>query len=347
MEKNNKRVKQSDIAKKLGVSVATVSRALKNSLEISDEMKERVKQTAKELSYQPNFMASNLRSQKNFSIGVIIPRIVHEYMASIIKGITMEASSYNYQIMINVTDHSYDKEVKSVELFSSGIVDGVLICASNETKYISHFEMLRNNNIPFVMFDKDIQKLQAPKVVVDDFHGAYRAVEHLISQGYKNIANLQDNLISHGSLKRMKGYFSALKKYNFPQNKDFVASLQTISIEESKRVTEELLRTYPQIDAIFAITDEIAVGALQAAKSLGINVPQDLGVIGFSNWQISQVVSPSLSTVDQPGIEVGRTALKLLIQNIKDPIYFQDNFPIKILKTKLLVRESSFRAVPN
>jgi LacI family transcriptional regulator len=343
MDKNKKRVKQSDIAEKLGVSVATVSRALKNRMEISDEMKERVKQAARELSYQPNFMAANLRSQKNFSIGVIIPRIVHEYMASIIKGISQEASTYNYQIMVNVTDHSYAKEVKAVELFASGIVDGVLVCASNETTDVSHFENLRNNNIPFVMFDKDIQKMEAPKVVVDDFSGAYRAVEHLIQQGYKNIAHLQDNMISHGSQKRMKGYYSALKKYGISKNQDYLVSLQTISIGESKRLTEELLRTYPEIDAIFAITDEIAIGAMQAAQKLGKRIPEDVGIVGFSNWQISQVVSPTLSTVAQPGIEVGRTALKLLMQNIENPRYFQDNFPIKILKTKLLVRESSFR----
>jgi LacI family transcriptional regulator len=340
-----RRVKQADIAKKLGISIATVSRALKNRIEISEEVREKVRQVAKELSYQPNFMASNLRAQKNFVIGVIIPKIVHEYMASIIKGISEEAHSSPYQLMIHLTNDSYQKEVKAMELFANGMVDGVLICATNETIYTEHFDILRENNIPFVMFDKDIQKLQAPKVVVDDFSGALRAVEHLIEQGYQHIAHLQDNMVSHGSQKRLKGYYSALKRHKLTKNSEYVVQLSSISIDESRRVTEDLLKTHPEIDAIFAITDEIAVGALQAAQQAGKKIPEEFGVIGFSNWQISRVVQPSLSTIAQPGTEVGRTAFRLLMHHIENPRYFQDNFPVKILKTKLLVRESTDRKI--
>lgn len=338
-----RRVKQADIAKKLGVSIATVSRALKNRIEISEEMRGKVRQVAKELAYQPNFMASHLRTQKNYVIGVIIPKIVHEYMSSIIKGISEEAHSSPYQLMIHLTHDSYQKEVKAMELFANGMVDGVLICATNETIYTEHFDILRQNNIPFVMFDKDIQKLQASKVVVDDFSGAMRAVEHLIEQGYQHIAHLQDNMVSHGSQKRLKGYYSALKKHKLTKKSDYVVQLASISIDESRRVTEDLLKTHPEIDSIFAITDEIAVGALQAVQQAGRKVPDEFGVIGFSNWQISHVVQPSLSTIAQPGMEVGRTAFRLLMQHIENPRYFQDNFPVKILKTKLLVRESTNR----
>jgi DNA-binding LacI/PurR family transcriptional regulator len=298
---------------------------------------------AKEMYYQPNFMASHLRTQKNFSIGVIIPRIIHQYMASIISGILEEANEHHYQVMISVSEHLYEKEVKAIEMFSSGIVDGLLICVSNQTKYISHLEQLSQNNIPFVLFDKDISRIDAPKVVVDDYTGALGAVEHLIEQGYKHIAHLQDNLINHSSQKRLKGYYSALKKHNLQKNPDLVIELASISIEESRKAVEELLRTYPFVDAIFGITDEIAIGAIQAALKLGRKIPEDFGVVGFSNWQISSVVSPSLTTVYQPGTEMGRTATKLLIQRIENPEKFADNFPTKILKTKLLVRESSYR----
>ena len=221
----------------------------------------------------------------------------------------------------------------------------LLICATNETIYTEHFDILRENNIPFVMFDKDIQKLQAPKVVVDDFSGALRAVEHLIEQGYQHIAHLQDNMVSHGSQKRLKGYYSALKRHKLTKNSEYVVQLSSISIDESRRVTEDLLKTHPEIDAIFAITDEIAVGALQAAQQAGKKIPEEFGVIGFSNWQISRVVQPSLSTIAQPGTEVGRTAFRLLMHHIENPRYFQDNFPVKILKTKLLVRESTDRKI--
>lgn len=340
-----KRIKQSDIAKKLGISTATVSRALKNRVEISDQMKEKVKAMAKEMFYQPNFMASNLRTHKNFTIGVVIPRIIHQYMSSIINGILEEATEHHFQVMISVTEHSYQKEVKAIEMYSSGIVDGLLICVSNETKYISHIELLNQNNIPFVMFDKDIVKIDAPKVVVDDFTGAFGAVEHLIQQGYKHIAHLQDNLVNHSSQKRLKGYNSALRKYGYIQNSNLIVELPSISIEESRKATEELIRTFPYVDAVFGITDEIAIGAMQAAQNLGKKIPEDFGVVGFSNWQISSVVSPSLSTVSQPGEAMGKTATKLLIQRIQEPERKTENFPVKILKTKLLVRESSFRNI--
>ncbi|AFK05733.1 transcriptional regulator, LacI family (plasmid) [Emticicia oligotrophica DSM 17448] len=337
------RVKLKDIAEKLNISTATVSRALRNRIEIGAEMREKVKAVAKEMHYQPNFMASHLRSQRNFAIGVVIPKVNHQYMASMINGILEEATDNNFQVIINVTEHSYEKEVKAIEMFSSGIVDGLLICVSNQTKYISHIEQLQQNNIPFVFFDKDIPKIDAPKVVVDDFTGAFVAVEHLIQQGFRNIAHLQDNLVNHGSQKRLKGYYSALKKYGIVKNENFVMQIPNISIGEGRIATENLLRTYPNIDAIFGITDELAVGAIQAAKNLGRKIPEDFGVVGFSNWQISSVVNPTLSTVSQPGNEMGKIATKLLIQRIEDPEKYYEKKPIKILKTQLLVRESSSR----
>ena len=182
-------------------------------------------------------------------------------------------------------------------------------------------------------------------VVVDLPSDALRAVEHLIEQGYQHIAHLQDNMVSHGSQKRLKGYYSALKRHKLTKNSEYVVQLSSISIDESRRVTEDLLKTHPEIDAIFAITDEIAVGALQAAQQAGKKIPEEFGVIGFSNWQISRVVQPSLSTIAQPGTEVGRTAFRLLMHHIENPRYFQDNFPVKILKTKLLVRESTDRKI--
>lgn len=340
------RIRLKDIAEKLGVSTATVSRALRNRIEISEELRAKVKALAKEMYYQPNFMASHLRTQHNFVIGVVIPKIVHEYMASIISGVLEEAYGHSYQVMINVTEHSYEKELKAIELFSSGIVDGLLICVGNHTKYFSHLEQLSHNNIPFVLFDKDITKINAPKVVVDDYTGAMGAVEHLLTQGYRRIAHIQDNLVNHSSQKRLKGYYSALKKYNVEKDEHLVVQLgSNISIEESKHAVEELLLKIPDIDAVFGITDEIAIGAMQAAQRLGKRVPKDIGIVGFSNWQIGQVVTPHLTTVLQPGAEMGKVATKLLIQRIEAPEKYSEVFPTKILKTKLIIRSSSITTV--
>lgn len=293
------------------------------------------------MRYQPNFMATHLRTQKKFSIGVVVPRIDHQYLSSSISGILEEATKCHYQVMICDSEHSYEREKRAIEHLSTGIVDGFLICVSNNTKDFSHIEQLKKDSLPFVLFDKDISGLKAPKVVVDDYTGAFTAVEHLIKRGYTCIAHIQDNLTNHSSQKRMKGYFSALKKYGIEKDRQLVIQVDEISIENSQRVTEELLRANPAIDAIFAITDEIAIGAMQAAHKLGRKIPEEFGVVGFSHWQISRVTSPPLTTVAQPGVEMGYTATRLLIQQIEGRKEFNENIPQKILKTKLLVRGSS------
>jgi DNA-binding LacI/PurR family transcriptional regulator len=337
------RIRLKDIAQKLGISTATVSRALRNRIEISEDLRIKVKQVAKELRYQPNFMATHLRTQRNYSIGVVVPRIIHQYLSSIISGILEEASKTNYQVMICDTGHSYEKEVEIVENLSTGFVDGILICVSNQTKDFTHIEQLKENCIPFVLFDKDISRIKAPKVIVDDYTGALSAVEHLISQGYKHIAHLQDNLINHSSQKRMKGYFSALKKHGIEKDKNLVLQLNEISIEHSRAVTREFLINNPSVDAIFCITDEIAIGAIKAAQDLGKKIPEEFGVVGFSNWQIATVISPTLTSVAQPGVEMGKTATRLLIQQIENKKEYHEDFPTKILKTNLIIRESSTR----
>ena len=237
--------------------------------------------------------------------------------------------------------HSFEKEVKLVDSLASGTVDGLLICVSNYTRDYAHLERLKQNGIPFVLFDKDVTRFDAPKVIVDDYKGAMRAVEHLIEQGYRHIAHLQDNHINHSSQKRMKGYCSALRKHGLPIRSEYVRYLPTISVESGRQAMEDLLRAYPNLDATFAITDELAIGAMQAAQQLNRRIPQDFGVMGFSDWQISSLVQPRLSTVAQPGMEVGHLATRMLISQIEHP----ERSPVanKILRTQLLVRESSTR----
>lgn len=332
-----------DIAQHLGVSTATVSRALRNRPDISAVLREKVHALARELHYQPNVFARQFKSQRHYCLGVVVPHVMHQYMSQMLSGMLKEAAAHGYQVLVCETSHDYAREVRMVDQLAAGTVDGLLVCVGNHTTDHAHLARLRRNGVPFVLFDKDVSRPDAPRVVVDDFTGAFNAVEHLVEQGYRHIAHLQDNLVGHASQKRLKGYYSALKKHGLPKDPDLVVRVEDVSIASGRAATEHLLRLHTRVDAVFAITDELAVGALQAAEQLGLRVPLELGVVGFSNWQIGQVVRPSLTTVDQPGTELGLTATRLLLQCIEQPERFSDEFPTKILKTKLIVRDSSRR----
>jgi LacI family transcriptional regulator len=340
---SNKRIRLKDLALQLNVSIPTVSRALKDRPDISPELKEKIKALANNLHYQPNAMASQFKNQQNRCIGVIIPRVAHFFFSTIISGILQEADAHDYRVVICQTLHDYSKEVKYVRQLSNGTTDGLLICIGNHTTDIEHLTQLADDNLPFVLFDKDVSKLKVPKVVVDDYTGAYLAVEHLIKQGYRNIAHIQDNGVAHTSQKRLKGYLSALKKYKLPQDTDLVLQTQEVSTERGREAMLGLLRSDKTVDAVFGITDEIAIGAMNAAMSHGLRVPEDFGVVGFSDWQIASVVTPPLSTVAQPGFEMGQIAAKMLISMIENDKTTADNAQVRILKTRLMVRDSSYR----
>ena len=342
---SNKRIRQKDIAQQLGVSIATVSRGLKDRPDIGVELKEKINTLAKSMHYMPNVMASNFKMQQNRCIGVVIPRVAHFFFSTIISGILKEADAQDYRVVVCETGHDYPKEQKYIKQLSNGTTDGLLICVGNNTVEIDHLEELVAKKLPFVLFDKDVLKLKVPKVVVDDYTGAYNAVEHLIKQGYKNIAHIQDNGIAHTSQKRLKGYLSALKKNNLPQNLDLVVQTKQVSTQTGHEAMSSLLRSGVAVDAVFGITDEIAIGAMNAAQSHGLHVPKDFGVVGFSDWQIASVVSPPLSTVAQPGFEMGQVAAKMLIQMIEKDKSSEENATTRILKTKLIVRDSSFRSL--
>ncbi|MDZ7878932.1 MAG: LacI family DNA-binding transcriptional regulator [Saprospiraceae bacterium] len=342
---SNKRIRLKDLALQLNVSIPTVSRALKDRPDISPELKEKIKTLANNLHYQPNAMAAQFKNQQNRCIGVIIPRVAHFFFSTIISGILQEAAGQDYRVVICQTLHDYLQEVKFVHQLSNGTNDGLLICIGNNTTDIAHLTQLAEDNLPFVLFDKDVSKLKVPKVVVDDFTGAFFAVEHLIKQGYRHIAHIQDNGVAHTSQKRLKGYLSALKKYKLPQDADLVVQTKEVSTERGNEAMSDLLRSGKTVDAVFGITDEIAIGAMKAAMNLGLRVPEDFGVVGFSDWQIASVVTPPLSTVAQPGFEMGQIAAKMLISMIEKDKTTTDNAQVRILKTRLIVRESSFRSL--
>lgn len=332
-----------DLARELGISPSTVSRALKDHPDISPNTKKAVNALAKKLNYQPNVIALSLRQSKSNTIGVIIPEITHFFFSTVISGIEDVAYKHGYNVIITQTNESYDREVSDLRALFNSRVDGMLISVSRETTNFDHFVSVFDRGMPMVFFDRVIDKLDTSKIIVDDSDGAYHAAAHLIEQGCKRIAHLAgpDNLLI--SKKRVDGYIRALGDHNMMPDDNLIINCNEGSIEEAKGYTLKLLQGKNPPDGIFCHQDLAAVGSLQAARKLGVKVPEQLAIIGFSNWQITSMTDPPLSTVDQPGYEMGRQAAELLLKEIESK---EDEFvePHTItLPTKLVIRGSSQR----
>lgn len=332
-----------DIARELGISPSTVSRALKDHPDISPDTKKAVNALAEKLNYQPNIVALSLRQSKTNTIGVIIPEIVHFFFSTIISGIEDVAYSAGYNVIITQSNESEAREILDMKALFNSRVDGMLMSVSRETTNFDHIEGMLAKGVPIVFFDRVYNTDQASKIIVDDFTGAKDATLHLIEQGCKRIAHIEGPPNLEISKQRLEGYKEALKENNIPFNKDLIAICPSGTIEEGKKATEKLLSLKNPPDAIFATNDPSAMGAMQAIKEKGLKMPKDIALVGFSNWFFSALMDPPLSSVDQPGFEMGQEAAKLLIRQIekqdKDDL---DILPeTKILKTRLIIRESS------
>lgn len=327
-----------DIAKELGISASTVSRALKDHPDISSKTKLAVNQLAKEWHYKPNAVALSLRHSKTNIIGVIVPEIVHHFFSSVISGIEKIAHDAGYNVMMFQSNESYEREVANVQALLASRVDGVLVSMSKETKDYSHFKELKDNGIPIVFFDRVCNELSSDNVIVDDFAGAFAAVEHLISIGCKRIAHLsapQHMLLGQN---RQKGYRQALLKHKLPIHEELI--LKCDSFEEAIAKTPDLLRLPQPPDAIFAVNELTAAGALSVVKRVGFKVPEDISIIGFTDGVVSRTSDPALTTLEQHGSEVGLRACELLVGRISDGD--MDYEPVtKVVKTNLIVRGST------
>lgn len=342
MKKSNQ-VTIKDIARELGVSPSTVSRALKDHPDISSDTKKAVNSLAEKLNYQPNIVALNLRQSKTNTIGVIIPEIVHFFFSTIISGIEDVAYDHGYNIIISQSNESYTREVSDLKALFNSRVDGLLISVSRETTNFDHFVSVFERGVPMVFFDRVIEQLDTSKIIVDDVEGAYKATRHLIEQGCTRIAHLAGPDSLKISKNRIDGYVKALEENNITVDNKFIINCNEGTTEESKQITLKLLKSKNPPDAIFCSNDLSAIGVLQAAKEMKIAVPEELATIGFSNWQITTMTDPPLSTVDQPGYEMGRQAAELLLKEIQSK---EDEFiepQVITLPTKLLIRGSSVR----
>jgi len=338
---DRKRLTLKDIARELGISVSTASRALNSYAGISDETVKMVKEFAEKHNYVPNTMAVNFRKNKTMTIGMVVPELVHHFFSSVISGAIKEAKKHHYSILVSQTDELVKNEIMACRTMLSSSVDGLLISISNETEGVDHLQEFLDEGRPVVQFDKVSDQLSSPKVIVDDFQGAYSAIQHLIEQGYSKIAHINGLQHVKNSQERLRGYNKALGDHEMEGLGTWVVHCKEISEAEGFDFAKRLMTSSNPPDAIFCITDLVAMGAMKYLKHANISIPKEVGVIGFSNWDMANFVSPSLSSVDQHAYEMGEKAVELLVEAIKNSEVGKDE--IFETKTSLVVRESTQR----
>ena len=331
-----------DIARELGISPSTVSRAMKDHPDISPETKKLVNDLAKKLNYEPYSIALSLRSQKTLTIGVIIPEIVHFFFSTVISGIEEVAYKEGYTVMFCQSNESYEKEVIDTKALLSHRVDGLLVSHARETKNFDHFKEVEDRNIPMVFFDRIVKDLDVNKVIVDDYEGARKATSHLIEQKCTKIAHLAGPENLQISKDRLNGYTNALKEAGLEFRADYIINCGHGTRTEGYDCMKALLSLKDPPDAVFANNDIAAYGAMIAIKEAGLHIPNDIAVVGFSNWQFSSLIDPELSTVSQPGLEMGHAAARLLLDELKN----KDDTMMHsthVLPADLVIRKSSIR----
>ncbi len=313
------RITLKNIAKEFGVSISTVSKALKNSNEISEELREKIKAFADYYNYKPNNLALQLRNQKTSVIGVIIPEIVHHFFSTVIDGIEVYANSKGYNVMVCLSNESFQKEVTNMGLLANGSVDGLIVSMARETLKKSdyqHFDALIKDDFPIVLFDRADDKLKCDKVIIDDIEGGFKAANHLLDIGSKKIALLTtEDYVTVGALRKI-GFRKAMQKANMEVNEDLV-----FKIDDSKDLyaqIEEVFNQDEMPDAILAVNEIYAAIAMKQAKEKGFKIPEDIAIIGFTSGLISEFTSPPLSSIVQHGFLMGQHSAELLINRIEN-----------------------------
>lgn len=331
-----------DIAKNLGLSTSTVSRALRDSYEISEETKQRVLQYAKEKNYRPNPIAQSLKQQRSRSIGIIVAEIANSFFSQVINGIESVAHNNGYNVFITQTHELLEKEIDSLNFLSQRGVDGCIISVSTQTKDYAHICELYKQGFPIVCFDRIVDVLETHKVAVDNFKGAYDATEHLIKNGYKRIAIVSSAEHLSISKERIGGYKQALldNALSIKDNLIKFCPFGGLVYDEIALVMDKLMKAKAKPDAIFSTGDKITTNVLHYCKTKGIHIPHTLAVIGFSNLDLTELLSPPLSVIRQPAFQIGKISAELLINMIERKRPTTD-FEHIVLPAELIVRESS------
>lgn len=331
------------IAKVLNIDASTVSRALNNSPRVSQKTKDRILAKANELGYQRNVLASNLRKSVNNTIGVIVPRISRHFFSSVISGIEEAAYDEGYNVIICQSLEQLKRERKIIANLLANRVAGVLLSVSMETVEFDHLLYMKNNGTPFLFFDRHCEIEGVSSVLIDDFQGGFDATEHLILNGCKNIGHFSGPQELAIYRNRTAGYKKALEKYKIPYSPELVLH-SSLMEEDGATGAKSLLSLPKKVDGLFSANDVAAIGAMKYFKKEGIKVPENVAIVGFSNEPVSGIIDPSLTTIDQPGFEIGQHATKLLIQEISNaPNANTVMAKTTILKSTLIERESSRR----
>lgn len=333
-----------EIAETLGISVTTVSKALKNYPDVSEKTRKAVTALAEELNYTPNSFAVNLRTKESKTIGLIIPEVVHHFFSNVINGIIAEAEKCGYLVIILQSNESLELEKKQVALLINKRVDGIIMSLSNESNNDFHIKEILRKEIPFVQFDKISKLIPSSKVVINDQKAAMEAVQHLIDKGCKKIAHIRGPENPQNAIDRFLGYKKALEKNGISYDSKLVYTCKNVTFDEGSEFAKQIIKEHPDVDGIFVITDLVAVGVLSYFNEIGISIPEQVAIIGFSNWFMARVITPKLSTVDQPSYEMGVAAFDLLLEEMncrKDGKAFT---PRTVeLETSIIERESSLK----
>ncbi|MFS4446650.1 LacI family DNA-binding transcriptional regulator [Maribacter sp. 2307UL18-2] len=338
-----KKITLKHIARELEVSISTVSKALKNSEEISRDTKEKVQAFAKLYNYRPNNIAISLKNKRTRNIGVIIPDIVHHFFTTVFRGIEKFANSRGYNVIICVSDESFDKEVINMEMLANGSIDGFIMSLSAETQQkndFNHLKEVTEQGIPLVLFDRVTDEIECDKVIINDKEVAYAAVQKMIDSGKRKIALVTTDSYFNVSKKRAEGYKKALADNGIPFNEMLVLTLPYQEIDNSYI---ERFFVENDIDAVLCVNEVFAIHCMGAVQSLGMHIPDDVSFVGFTDGLLSRYFVPSLTTVAQHGEQMGETAAQMLIEKIETEIeeHEEETYRTEIIEATLLEREST------
>ncbi len=328
-----------DIANVLNISPAAVSKALHDDSRISEKTKKAVKQVAKNLNYQPNHLASALRKGKSHLVGVIVPRTNSNFFSSVIQNIEEELNKEGYNIIITQSNESYKKECRNIDTLLFTQVDGIIASMANETINLEYYEKIKSKGIPLILFDRGENDLNVDYIGINDYDSSHLIVDHLVQEGCKRIAHIGGYKHTRIFNNRIRGYIDALKKHQLPLEDELLIE-SSLTTEDGREKMIQLLALKDKPDAVYVAGDYAALGALQVLNERGIRIPEDIALVGFGNEPFTGMVTPTITSINQHSIEIGKQAAKTFLQHAKKTIIKQQLNKI-ILDAELIIRDSS------
>ena len=333
-----------DLARELNISIATVSRALKDDPVVSKKTRKRIFELAEEMGYRSNHFARNLRNQRTDTIGVIVPRLNSYFMSTVIAGIEHVANREGYHLIISQSSETVQNEMASAKTMFNNRIDGLLVSLAYDTDDITHFDMFFKRNIPLIFFDRVASHKDCTNILIDNRKAAYEATRHLIEQGCREIVHITATPKRNVYIDRLEGYKQALADHQLPFKPDDII-IGNLSQEAGISAAAAILQMNPLPDAVFVANDNCAVGCMLALKKAGIRIPQDIAFVGFNNDPVSTVIEPNLTTINYPGYEMGEVAARNLINHLNGTATLHSTTTI-LLKSELIIRDSSLKNAP-